>query len=140
MGAKAWTFILGLKPYLLIKMHLRRSKCLERPHCESSCKEMFVGSILLCSFSWPNSSLFSSFSISTLVWIIWNLSNKPAMVATQTRKIKWIVDLKDGGEEEWERGRVYFSLFLIWDWVATMAENYAKFTMTTVASKKLKVF
>ena len=34
-----------------------------------------------------------------------------------------------------EREEEFLSLFFIW--VATMAENYAKFTVTIVASKKL---
>ena len=44
VGAKALTFILGLKPPLLTKMRPRRSKCLKRPHGVWSCREMFVGS------------------------------------------------------------------------------------------------
>ena len=43
MGAKAWTFILGLKPYLLMGMCPRRSKWLERPQSEWPCKERVEG-------------------------------------------------------------------------------------------------
>ena len=46
MGAKTWTFILGLNPHFLTKMRPRRSKCLERPHSGWSCREMFEGSSL----------------------------------------------------------------------------------------------
>ena len=42
-GATAQTLILGLKPYLLTRMRLRRSKCLERPHRRFPCREMFEG-------------------------------------------------------------------------------------------------
>ena len=42
-GAKAWTFMLGLKLHLLIRMRPRRRKCLEMPHNRWSCKEMFEG-------------------------------------------------------------------------------------------------
>ena len=40
-GAKAWTLILGLKPYLLIRVRPRRSKCLEKPHRGEPRREMF---------------------------------------------------------------------------------------------------
>ena len=42
-GAKTWTFMLGLKPHLLTRMHPRRRKCLEKPHSGWSCGEMFEG-------------------------------------------------------------------------------------------------
>ena len=44
VGVKAWTFILGLKPHLLMGMHPRRSKWREKPQGKWSCKEKVEGS------------------------------------------------------------------------------------------------
>ena len=51
VGAKAWTFVLGLKPHLLKEMHPRRSKWLERLQSEWSCKERVKGISPRRSFS-----------------------------------------------------------------------------------------
>ena len=42
-GAKAWAYVLDLKPYLLATVHLRRKKRLGKPYSSWTNREMFKG-------------------------------------------------------------------------------------------------
>ena len=85
VGVKAWTFVLGLKPHLLMGTRLRRSKWLEKSQSKRSCKERVKGS----SPRGPASSDLTNVSQIgfRLTWVIFQ--EVPAMKRYFRRVKRW---------------------------------------------------